>query len=141
MILGSSAEKGGTARNVAEAKKSSNVIKLQQPTLHKIWAFKEIKPVKNGVSTMFNVPKITMMDFRERDSLKYEINDSIQAIHYEVENNRIKFRQEGILIPVSYRIEKLTKKTLELILVIDYAKGDDKKQGDLVKLIFNQMEK
>ncbi|AMM51477.1 hypothetical protein TH61_10260 [Rufibacter sp. DG15C] len=134
-------QKGIKAGFGVAANKSVTSLNSKKPTLHKIWVFKEIKHVKNSVGTMFNVPIITLMDFRDQSTLRYEINDSVQSVHYEVEMNHIRFKQEGVLIPVSYRIEKLTKRTLELILVIDYTQGDNRLQGDLVKLIFNQIEK
>jgi hypothetical protein len=141
MINIPSIQEGIKAGFGSEANKSVTSLNSKKPTLHKIWVFKEIKRVKNSVSTMFNVPIITRMDFRDQNTLRYEINDSIQSVHYEVVKDNIRFKQDGNLIPVSYRIAKLTKNTLELILVIDYAQGDDKLQGDLVKLIFDQMEK
>lgn len=113
----------------------------EEPTLHKVWVFKEIKPVKNSVCTMCGMTKITMIDFTKEDTLKFMANDSLKRGPYQRVKDIIVLNQQESPYPLTFRIDKLTKNILELIVVIDYTNGETKLKGDMIKLVFEEKKK
>jgi len=114
-------------------------------SLHKIWRFKSLKTLVNG---MFSLPDIYLLDLRRKDSIFYIDKNGKQkypTVAYKIIDNAIviqtdykdSLQDKDNLVKVKFKISELTDTKLKLIVTRDSKKNEGKNiDDDMMELAF-----
>ena len=111
------------------------------PDIHKIWIFRNYEPLENSVCTKCEIKKFTLLDLTDPTFLKISSEDSLATFPYKIEHDIIKISMpDRKASQVSFKIEKVTERELELILIMDVTDGNINLKGNIVKAVFTEKE-